>query len=99
MIAEQATEIDVQKIPKTPEKSPPRFVVPGNLQLTFAIVSELHITCMHTLCVYIYISVSITHVIYIYIYKSWAGFDPSFKCPTCLATLKSCDTTKKSVCG
>ena len=23
------------------------------------------------------------------------GFDPSFKCPTCLATLKSCDTTKR----
>ena len=24
---------------------------------------------------------------------NWAGFDPSFKRPTCLATLKSCDTT------
>ena len=23
-----------------------------------------------------------------------AGFDSSFKCPTCLTTLKSCDTTK-----
>ena len=30
---------------------------------------------------------------------NWAGFDTSFKCPTCLATLKSCDTTKQSVCG
>ena len=30
---------------------------------------------------------------------SWAGFHPSFKCPTCLATLKSCDTTKQSVSG
>ena len=29
----------------------------------------------------------------------WAGFDPSFKQPMCLATLKSCDTTKQSVCG
>ena len=27
------------------------------------------------------------------------GFDPSSKHPTCLATLKSCDTTKQSVCG
>ena len=27
------------------------------------------------------------------------GFNPSFKRPTCLATLKSCDTTKQSVCG
>ena len=27
------------------------------------------------------------------------GFDPSFKRPTCLATLKSCDTMKQSVCG
>ena len=27
------------------------------------------------------------------------GFDPSFKHPTCLATLKSCDTTKQSVFG
>ena len=25
------------------------------------------------------------------------GFDPSCKRPTCLATLKSCDTTKQSV--
>ena len=31
--------------------------------------------------------------------KIWAGFDPSFKRPTCLATLKSCDTTKQSACG
>ena len=30
---------------------------------------------------------------------SWMGFDPSFERPTCLATLKSCDTTKQSVCG
>ena len=30
---------------------------------------------------------------------SYAGFDPSFKRPICLATLKSCDTTKQSVCG
>ena len=28
-----------------------------------------------------------------------AGFDPSFKRPTYAATLKSCDITKKSVCG
>ena len=28
---------------------------------------------------------------------NWAGFDPSFKHPTCLATQKSCDTTKQSV--
>ena len=27
------------------------------------------------------------------------GFDLSFKCPTCLATLKSCDTTNQSFCG
>ena len=31
--------------------------------------------------------------------SSWAGFDPSFNRPTCLVTLKSCDTTKQSVCG
>ena len=31
--------------------------------------------------------------------SSWVGFNPSFKHPTCLATLKSCDTTKQSVCG
>ena len=31
--------------------------------------------------------------------KSWTGFDPSFKRPRCLAALKSCDTTKQSVCG
>ena len=30
--------------------------------------------------------------------RNSAGFDPSFKRPTCLATLKSCDTTKQSVC-
>ena len=29
--------------------------------------------------------------------KSWADFNPSFKRSTCLATLKSCDTTKQSV--
>ena len=28
-----------------------------------------------------------------------AGFDPSLKCPTCLAILKSFDTMKQSVCG
>ena len=28
---------------------------------------------------------------------SWAGFYPSFKRPTCPATLKSCITTKQSV--
>ena len=27
------------------------------------------------------------------------GFDPGFECPTCLATLKSSDRTKQSVCG
>ena len=27
------------------------------------------------------------------------GFDPSFKRPTCLATLKCCNKTKQSVCG
>ena len=27
------------------------------------------------------------------------GFDPSLECLTCLTTLKSCDTTKQSVCG
>ena len=27
------------------------------------------------------------------------GFNPSFERPTCLATLKSCDTMKQSVCG
>ena len=27
------------------------------------------------------------------------GFDPSFDHLACLATLKSCDTTKQSVCG
>ena len=27
------------------------------------------------------------------------GFNPSFKCLTGLATLKSCDTMKRSVCG
>ena len=30
--------------------------------------------------------------------QNWAGFDPSFKHLTCLVTLKSCDTTKQSVC-
>ena len=30
--------------------------------------------------------------------ESWASFDPSFQHPTCLATLKSCDTTEQSVC-
>ena len=30
---------------------------------------------------------------------SWAGFDPSLKCPMYLATQKSCDTTKQSFCG
>ena len=28
---------------------------------------------------------------------AWAGFDPSFKRPTCLTTLKSFDTTKLSL--
>ena len=28
--------------------------------------------------------------------SSWVGFDPRLKCPACLATLKSCDTTKQS---
>ena len=36
--------------------------------------------------------------IYIYIYI-WMGFDPGFEHPTCLATLKSSDRTKQSVCG
>ena len=27
------------------------------------------------------------------------GFDPGFECPACLATLKSSDRTKQSVCG
>ena len=27
------------------------------------------------------------------------GFDPGFESPTCLATLKSYDRTKQSVCG
>ena len=27
------------------------------------------------------------------------GFDPGFECPTYLATLKSSDRTKQSVCG
>ena len=27
--------------------------------------------------------------------ESWADFDPSLKCPACLATVKCCDTTKK----
>ena len=31
--------------------------------------------------------------------ENWVGFDPSFKLPTWLATLKSYDTTKQSVCG
>ena len=35
--------------------------------------------------------------------SSWCisqpGFNPSFKQLTCLATLKSCDTTKQSACG
>ena len=30
---------------------------------------------------------------------SWTGFDPSFERPACLATLKSSDRTKQSVCG
>ena len=29
----------------------------------------------------------------------FGGLCPSFKRPTCLATLKRCDTTKQSVCG
>ena len=33
--------------------------------------------------------------IYIYIYI----FDPSFGNLACLATLKSCETTKQSICG
>ena len=40
--------------------------------------------------------------IYIYISnwrKSQPGFEPIFEILTCLATLKSCDTMKKSVCG
>ena len=28
-----------------------------------------------------------------------SGFDPSFENLACLATLKSCDSTKQSVCG
>ena len=32
-------------------------------------------------------------------YINWSGFDPSLKRPTCLATLKSGDTTKQSVYG
>ena len=31
--------------------------------------------------------------------KSNEKLDPNFKCSTCLATLKICDTTKQSVCG
>ena len=31
--------------------------------------------------------------------KSWTGFDPGFERPACLATLKSSDWTKQSVCG
>ena len=27
------------------------------------------------------------------------GFNPTFKRPTCLATMKCCDTMKQSVCG
>ena len=27
------------------------------------------------------------------------GFDPGFECPACLATLKSSDRMKQSVCG
>ena len=30
---------------------------------------------------------------------SWVGFDHSLKRPTCLATLKSCDTMKHYFCG
>ena len=32
-------------------------------------------------------------------HMSQPGFDPSFENLTCLATLKSCDTTKQSICG
>ena len=39
-----------------------------------------------------------THT-YIYIYISQPGFDSSFEKLVCLATLKSYDTTKQSVCG
>ena len=45
-------------------------------------------------CIYIYI--------YIYILgwpMSQPGFDHSFENLACLATLKSCETTKQSVCG
>ena len=46
--------------------------------------------------VYIYIYIWYIYSIYIYIYM--VSFDPSFKRPTCLATLKSCNTTKQPVC-
>ena len=55
--------------------------------------------------IYIYIYIYICGCIYIYIYREREreskrkSFDPSFKRPTCLATLKSCDTTKQFVCG
>ena len=32
-------------------------------------------------------------------HKSQPGFNPTFKHLACLTTLKSCDTTKQSVCG
>ena len=31
--------------------------------------------------------------------ENWAGSNLSLRCPTCLTTLKSCDTMKQSVCG
>ena len=46
------------------------------------------------------VNIYIYTYIYIYIYHfSLPGFDPRFRNLACLATLKSCNTTKQSVCG
>ena len=46
------------------------------------------------ICIYIYFSGRILDWRF-----SQPGFDPSFENLACPATLKSCDTTKQSVCG